>query len=74
VRRSEGAKELIIFLLEIDLEEALFIPIPEEIVEFLDEIIDFPSDLDFPLIFHFFLLYQLSFDLCLEHPFNSGGV
>ena len=40
MRRSEGAKELIIFLLEIDLEEALFIPIPEEIVEFLDEIID----------------------------------
>jgi hypothetical protein len=55
-------KEFVLFLFEVDFDEVLFIPIPEEIVEFLDEVPGFPSDLDFPLIFHFFL------------PFSSGSI
>ena len=42
--------------------------------EFLDEVPGFPSDLDFPLIFHFFLPFSAPPDLSLEHPFGGDGV
>ena len=42
---SDGAKELILFLFKIDIEEALFISIPEEVTEFVDEGPDFQGNL-----------------------------
>jgi hypothetical protein len=53
VRVSDGTKEFVLFLFEIDFEKAFFIAIPEEVAEFVDEVPDFQGDLDFLLIFHF---------------------
>ena len=58
-------------VLKIDFDEVIFIPIPEEIVEFLDEVPDFPSGLDFLLIFHFFLPLALPFDPIVFDLFGS---
>ena len=34
----DGGKKFVLFLSKIDSDEVLFIPIPEEIVEFLDKV------------------------------------
>jgi len=52
---SDGTQEFVLFLAKIDFDEVVFIPIPEEVIDSLDEVPDFSSDLDFSLIFHFFL-------------------
>jgi hypothetical protein len=38
VRVPDGTKEFVLFLSKVDFDEVLFIPIPEEIVEFLDKV------------------------------------
>jgi hypothetical protein len=48
------AKEFVFLLLEIDIREVLFIAVPEEIVESVDQDPDFPGGLDFLSVFHFF--------------------
>jgi len=53
---SDGTQEFVVFLSKIDFDKVVSIPIPEEIVEFLEKVADFPSTLDFLLIFHFFSL------------------
>src|SRR5512139_1488645 len=50
-QRSKGTQAWI--LLEIDFDEVIFIAIPEELIEFLDKVQQFPSRLDFLFIFHF---------------------
>ena len=49
--------------LKIDFDEVLFIPIPEEVVESVDQVPDLPGGLDFFFIFHVFLLCLLPFDI-----------
>jgi hypothetical protein len=51
-QRPKGTQARI--LLEIDFDEVIFIAIPEELIEFLDEVQHFPSRLDFFFILHFF--------------------
>ena len=67
----DGSEEFVVFLSKIDFDEVFFIPIPEEIVEFLDEVPDFPGDLNFFLIFHFFLPLSLPFDPIVFGLFGS---
>ena len=50
---SDGTKEFVFILFEIDFEKAFFIAIPGEVAEFVDQVPDFQGDLDFLLIFHF---------------------
>ena len=69
---SDGAKELILFLFKIDIEEALFISIPEEVTEFVDEGPDFQGNLNFLLIFHSFLLSLLPFEVLNRLRFGVG--
>jgi len=71
---SDGTKEFVPFLLKIDFEEVLFIPVPEEVIESLDEIPDVPSDLDFLWIFHFFLPSFLFCYPCIPSGLVSWGV
>ena len=69
---AEGAKELLIFLLEIDLEKVVLIPIPEEIVEFVDQVPDFPSGLDFLFVLSSFSPPRLAFEV-FDFEDHLGG-
>jgi len=71
---SDGTKEFVLFLSKVDFDEVGFIPIPEEVIEFLDDVPDFPGDLDFLLIFHFFLPLSLSLDPMVFGLFGSEGL
>jgi len=70
IRVCDGGKKFVLFLSKIDFDEVLFIPIPEEIVEFLDKVQGFPSDLNSLLIFHLFLPLELPVWIpsCLVSP------
>lgn len=51
-----------LLFLEVDVEEFLFVSIPEEVAEPLDKHPEFPGGLDFFFVFHsFFLLSGYSF-------------
>jgi hypothetical protein len=72
---SDGTKEFVLFLFEIDFEKAFFIAIPEEVAEFVDQCSRFPRRFGFPFdLSFFFLLSLLPFEvLDLEHPLGNDG-
>jgi hypothetical protein len=71
-QRSEGTQAWI--LLEMEFDEVIIIAIPEELIEFLDKVQEFPGRLDFFVIFHFFLLCLLAFKvLDFKHHLRGDG-
>jgi hypothetical protein len=73
-QRSKRTQAWIFLFLEIELGELLFVAIPEEVVESVNQDPDFPRGLDFLFRFHYFLLSLLAFEvLDLEHHFRGDG-